>query len=96
MQGYLSMIYNDPVLFHVTLQLSALHLEKISTRRDLRQTKGAMSHCLRLLRMRIEASTTSREPVADQTVSAVAGLAAIEVGELPLPMIRTDTNGLSA
>lgn len=76
---YAPMVYSDPVLFHVTLQLSALHLEKLEAKKNLRQSKQLMAECLRLLRERIENSSVSGEAVSDQTISAVAGLAAIEV-----------------
>lgn len=81
---YAPIVYSDPVLYHVTLQLSALHLEKVEDRRDLRQSKQLMAECLRLLRGRIEHASSSGEAVSDQTISAVAGLAAIEVS-IPMP-----------
>lgn len=79
---YAPLIYSDPLLFHVTLQLSALHLEKVESRRSFQQSKQLMAECLRLLRQRIETPDVFGMTYSDQTLSAVAGLAAIEV----LPM----------
>jgi hypothetical protein len=76
---YAPIIYTDAVLFHVTLQLAAMHLEKVQGRKDVRQSKALMVECIRLLRERVEESSCSLVAVSDQTISAVAGLAAIEV-----------------
>lgn len=76
---YAPIIYSDSVLFHVTLQLSALHLEKAHSKGDVRQSKRLMGDCIRLLRERVQESSDSGVAVSDQTISAVAGLAAIEV-----------------
>jgi hypothetical protein len=78
---YAPIIYSDDVLFHVTLQLSALHMEKVQRRTDL-HSKSLMTKCIRLLRERIEKSHESAVAVSDQTISAVAGLAGIEVSAI--------------
>jgi hypothetical protein len=75
---YAPIIYSDDVLFHVTLQLSAQHMEKVQRRSDL-HSRSLMTECIRLLRERIERSNETAVAVSDQTISAVAGLAAIEV-----------------
>ena len=80
---YAPIIYSDAVLFHVTLQLSALHLEKTNPKGD-RQSKRLMGECLRLLRERVQELSNSDLAVSDQTISAVAGLAAIEVSLRPV------------
>ena len=75
---YAPIIYGDAVLFHVTLQLSALHLEKAHDKSDVRQSKRLMAECIRLLRERVQDSSDSGIAVSDETISAVARLAAIE------------------
>lgn len=78
---YAPIIYSDAVLFHVTLQLSAVHLEKSQNQSGLR-SRRLMTECIRLLRERVENGSDSGDAVSDQTISAVAGLAAIEVTKL--------------
>lgn len=78
-QEYAHFVYSDPILYHVTLQLGAIQLEKEKHQKGLRQSKQLMAECLRMLRERIAHFTETGEAVDDQTICAVASLAAIEV-----------------
>ncbi|KAF2100214.1 hypothetical protein NA57DRAFT_54312 [Rhizodiscina lignyota] len=91
---YAPIIYSDEVLYHVTLQLSAIHLEKSHAKTDVRQSKRLMSECIRLLRERVQHSSDSGVAVSDQTISAVAGLAAIEHEKGNIRMVQMHIQGL--
>lgn len=67
------------MLFHATLQLTALRLESIRIHRPRFNSSQLTAECIRLLRDRVEKSDLT-EGVSDTTISAVATLAAIEVG----------------
>ena len=69
-------IRTDSVLFHVILQLSASNLETLKNRKAPRLAKLSMAECIRLLRERVQDESLG---VSDQTMVAVATLAALEV-----------------
>lgn len=75
---YSPLIYTDALLYHVTLQLSVCHLEKLGRSRRKVQSKKLMGECLRLLRQRVESQEDGRG-VSDETIAGVAGLVGIEV-----------------
>jgi hypothetical protein len=80
---YSPLIYTDTLLYHVTLQLSALHLEKMRGSRDKDQSKRLMGECLRLLRERVEGGgaegNQGNAGVSDETIAGMVGMASIEV-----------------
>lgn len=71
------MISKDPVLFHVSLLVSAFHMEKHLAPKDRARCMRLSKECLDLIQDRIN------EPfpncVSDETLAAVNGLAVIEV-----------------
>lgn len=73
---YAPLVWRDTVLFHVALQLSACHLEKIGMTSDTELSSHLMKECLRLLQDRIRCPSDS---LCDETFAAVAGLAAVDV-----------------
>ncbi|KAI9690623.1 MAG: hypothetical protein M1820_009980 [Bogoriella megaspora] len=89
---YAPLIWTDPVLFHVTLQLSAFRLERLYPRRGSSQSHRLHTESLRLLRERFEGSPGTS--ACDQTISAVAGLAAIEHEKGNMRIVQMHMNGL--
>ena len=69
-------VRTDDVLFHVTLLLSSLSLERLKGHSTTPHTKQLLAECIRLLSQRVEDPVLG---ISDQTVVAVANLAAIEV-----------------
>ncbi|KAF2728013.1 hypothetical protein EJ04DRAFT_581647, partial [Polyplosphaeria fusca] len=90
---YSPLIYTDPLLYHVTLQLSAFHLEKLRGSRTKPQSKRLMTECLRLLRERVESATGCG--TSDETIAGVAGLASIEHERGNVRMLRLHLHGLT-
>lgn len=80
------LVWTDTVLFHVALQLSAYHLEKITVARDNSQSSRLMTECLKLLQARVHCSPEIS--LSDETIAAVAGLAAIEVSSVKLEFVQ--------
>lgn len=82
------------VLFHATLQLSAWRLEQRALQRVAFNFAHISAECIRLLRDRVENEMSEvASGVSDQTISAVATLAAIEVPILfPQNLIREVMN----
>lgn len=74
---FVPLIWKDSVLFHVTLLLSAFELEKETSPKQQHRTRRLARRCLSLLQDRVNAS--GPDCVADETLSAIAGLAAVEV-----------------
>jgi hypothetical protein len=67
------------VLFHATLQFSAMRMENEAVR-NCGVNKALLSaECIRLLRDRVESSDVEGGGLKDETISAVATLAAVEV-----------------
>ncbi|KAI9658306.1 MAG: hypothetical protein M1821_002439 [Bathelium mastoideum] len=88
---YAPLVWTDPVLFNVTLQLSAFHLEKLHGR-GYEHSSRLQAESIRLLRERVE---DHPETCAhDQTISAVAGLAAIEHEKGNMRMVQMHIDGL--
>ena len=74
---YAPLIWTDTVLFNVTLQLSSFHMEKIQSQSRCPLPTRLMAECLRLLQARV--NEPPERAVSDETIAAVAGLAALEV-----------------
>ncbi|KAE8449810.1 hypothetical protein EG329_007286 [Mollisiaceae sp. DMI_Dod_QoI] len=107
---YLPLIFSDVVLFHATLQLSAWRLESRQQQAQQpaqNQRPGAKqggifaqlaAECIRLLRERVEnedaAGGGMGTGTSDQTISAVATLAAIEHERGNMRMLRMHLEGL--
>jgi hypothetical protein len=68
-------VLNDIVLFHITLLLATLRLKERTIRKP--NLLHLRSECVRLLRDRIE--NTHHNALSDETLAAVATMAAIEV-----------------
>jgi hypothetical protein len=77
---YVPLVWSDPVLFHATLQLTALRFESLKCQVRKLNYNQLAAESIRLLRARIEQSDLA-EGVSDATISAVATLAAIEVSD---------------
>ena len=75
----MSQIWTDTVLFHVTLLLSAFELEKRASRKDQLRSKRLTRECISLLQDRVNSS--GPDCTSNETLSAIAGLAAVEVCE---------------
>ena len=75
---YVPLVWNDIVLFHATLQLSAMRLQTLQSQISGLNLHQLSAECIRLLRDRVENEELQLR-VSDQTISAVATLAAIEV-----------------
>lgn len=71
------LVWTDEVLFHVALQLSAYHLEKVGAASGNLHSSRLMTECLHLLQDRVRSPPDLS--LSDETVAAVAGLAAVEV-----------------
>jgi hypothetical protein len=70
------LVQADAFLYHVTLQASAFELEWLRGIPNTYHSEIYASECIRLLRNRVDHSVSG---VSDQTIAAVATLAAIEV-----------------
>lgn len=71
-------IGSDELLFHTTLLLSSLDLEKRSFSKGMdNRWRLAMRECIRLLRERIDGQMTCQD-ISNETIVSVAILAAIE------------------
>jgi hypothetical protein len=94
---YSPLIYTDALLYHVTLQLSCLHLEKLTRSRKKMQSKTLMGECLRLLREKVEATAfqPGGQHVTDETIAGVAGLLGIEHERGNIRMVQTHMRGLN-
>lgn len=80
-------IGSDQLLFHTTLLLSSLDLEKRSYRKGVDTGwRLAMRECIKLLRERIDDQMTNQD-ISDETIVSVAILAAIEVGAFLSPTL---------
>lgn len=94
---YVPLVWNDQVLFHATLQLSAMRLSKHRISQNVKldsDTKMQLeTECIRLLRDRVENQDLGKG-VSDQTISAVATLAAIEHENGRMRMLKMHMNGL--
>lgn len=77
---YVPLVWSDPVLFHATLQLTALRVESMKSHDQKSNYNQLAAESIRLLRTRIEQPDLV-ERVSDTTISAVATLAAIEVSD---------------
>ncbi|KAF2118067.1 fungal-specific transcription factor domain-containing protein [Lophiotrema nucula] len=88
---YSPLIYTDPLLYHVTLQLSAFHLERLKGSRHKAQSKRLMAECLSLLRERVEGDG---DGLSDETIASVAGLASIEHERGNVRMVQVHMRGL--
>jgi hypothetical protein len=75
---YVPLVWNDIVLFHATLQLSAMRLQSHQAKIAGLNPHQLSAECIRLLRDRVE-NEELQLGISDQTISAVATLAAIEV-----------------
>ncbi|KAL9066788.1 MAG: hypothetical protein Q9157_007027, partial [Trypethelium eluteriae] len=89
---YAPLIWTDPILFNVTLQLSAFHLEKLYGRGNEQSTR-LQAESIRLLRERVENNPETCS--CDQTISAVAGLTAIEHAKGNMRMVQMHMDGLN-
>jgi len=67
------------VLFHATLQFSAARLDNEIVKISGINTTLLSAECIRLLRDRVENSDLNGDGLKDETLSAVATLAAVEV-----------------
>jgi hypothetical protein len=67
------------VLFHATLQFSAARLNNEIVKSSGINTTLLSAECIRLLRDRVENSDPNGDGLKDETISAVATLAAAEV-----------------
>jgi hypothetical protein len=79
---FVPLVWKDTVLFHATLQFSALRLESGKARRLGVDVRGLEGECIRLLRERVENAEPGEglvEGVSDLTISAVVMMAAVEV-----------------
>ncbi|PQE30907.1 C6 zinc finger domain-containing protein [Rutstroemia sp. NJR-2017a WRK4] len=87
---FVPIIWGDTLLFHTILQFSAMRLEKQQGQRRA-ATIELGRECIRLLKTRVEKEVV----VSDQTISAVAMLAAIEHEKGNVRMMRMHMAGLS-
>lgn len=71
------LVLQDTVLFHAVLAFSALRLRREKARSLGVNLRVLDSECIRLLRERVESGDAIG--ISDQTISAVATLAAVEV-----------------
>jgi hypothetical protein len=77
LQEWWSLAYDDPVLFHATLQLGALDLEILKSEDPNSMSKLMLSkECIRLLRQRVEDPVLG---VSDKTIGSVLFLIIVEV-----------------
>jgi hypothetical protein len=74
---FVPLVWSDSVLFHATLQLTVLRLRNRVQRKTVNSGLLA-AECIRLLRDRVE-NSAPENGVSDQTITAVATLAAVEV-----------------
>lgn len=74
---YIPLVWRDKLLFHVSLLLSAHRLERLDPTIPERRTIRLARECMRMLKERV--SGPLENGISDETLSAVAGLAAIEV-----------------
>ncbi|KAF8862195.1 hypothetical protein BDZ45DRAFT_723329 [Acephala macrosclerotiorum] len=92
MQSVWRLAADDPVLFHATLQLSALDLELLRGGDREAQTKFLLNkECISLLRERVE------DPVlglSDQTIASVLFLIIVEFERSNFRMVEMHVNGL--
>lgn len=94
---FVPLMLNDTVLFHAILRLSYTRLQAQCFKlRDEVSGFQLMGETVRLLRERVEGEND--DPgigVSDQTISAVATLAAVEVGFLCIFMLRELLTGVA-
>jgi hypothetical protein len=69
-------VLSDPVLLHVMLQVSALHLEWTQGEPNRFHSNLYARECIRLLKERVEGEGNA---ITDQTIGAVGALACLEV-----------------
>jgi hypothetical protein len=74
---FVPLVWRDEVLFHATLHLSAMRVESDVLRNCGVNIALLSAECIRLLRDRVEKS--GGNGLSDETISAVATLAAVEV-----------------
>ncbi|ORY02260.1 hypothetical protein BCR34DRAFT_84241 [Clohesyomyces aquaticus] len=86
---YAPLIYTDALLYYVTLQLSAMHLENLSQSTRKLVSKRLMGECLILLRERVERCT-----VSDETLAGVTGLIGVEHQKGNVRVVQTHMRGL--
>ena len=67
------------MLFHATLQFSAARLDNEIVKSSGINITLLSAECIRLLRDRVENSDPNGDGLKDETISAVATLAAVEV-----------------
>ena len=76
---YAPLIWMDEVLFHATLQLSGYSLKKLQPLAPVTGCSNFLPETLRLLQERVDEQ--SERAISNETIAAVAGLAALEVSE---------------
>jgi len=82
---FVPLVWRDEVLFHAMLQFSAVRMESEIIRKCGINTTLLSAECIRLLRDRVENSDLEGgSGLKDETISAVATLAAVEVSHLKL------------
>jgi hypothetical protein len=80
---FVPLVWRDEVLFHAILQFSAARMENEILKQCGINTALLSVKCIRLLRDRVENSDTEGGAgLKDETISAVATLAAVEVSFL--------------
>jgi hypothetical protein len=78
---FVPLVWRDEVLFHATLQFSAIRMDSEIVKSCGVNTTLLSAECIRLLRDRVENSEEGGG-LKDETISAVATLAAVEVSTL--------------
>ncbi|KAE9381979.1 hypothetical protein N431DRAFT_393715 [Stipitochalara longipes BDJ] len=91
---FVPLVWRDEVLFHATLQFSAARMDSEIVKNCGVNTALLSAECIRLLRDRVENSEEGGG-LKDETISAVATLAAVEHQKGNLRMLRMHMNGLS-
>ncbi|PMD31383.1 hypothetical protein L207DRAFT_641097, partial [Hyaloscypha variabilis F] len=91
---FVPLVWRDEVLFHATLQFSAIRMDSEIVKSCGVNTTLLSAECIRLLRDRVENSEEGGG-LKDETISAVATLAAVEHKKGNLRMLRMHMNGLS-
>ncbi|EPE27424.1 Zn2/Cys6 DNA-binding protein [Glarea lozoyensis ATCC 20868] len=87
---YIPLVLNDVVLFHATLQLATFRLEAHSMQRS--NVVHLRAECVRLLRDRIE--NAHHDALSDETLGAVATMAAVEHERGNVEMLKMHMDGL--
>ncbi|KAJ5054216.1 uncharacterized protein L3040_000497 [Drepanopeziza brunnea f. sp. 'multigermtubi'] len=91
---YVPLVLKDPVLFHATLNLSVMRCKQKAEQWLGVNSQHLQAECIRLLRERVESDASGSKGVSDETISAVAALAASEHERGNLKMLKMHIGGL--